>query len=223
MDNYAIAILVACVSIAAAVIALIIFVVVFCRARLKEDSNVRKRIITKDAVVEERQIEYDAPTEVVQVPTIQPPPPPIPMPIVLPPPPPPPAIIPEPPPPEPRVIIREVIRDREPEPEPRRVVRRNSWSGANDDWVLVKKVKKRRSRRDSGSSDSSSSDDEETVRERPCMRPAMVPVTYNIPRLNPYDLAMTTARPVMAMTAAPVAMTAVPTTQPGYVSVMMPQ
>jgi hypothetical protein len=172
-----------CVGLGICVVALVIFVIVFCRVKIKDDSNTRKRLITNNAFDEEKTVAETRPRFIPPAILEEPEPP---SPIMLPPlPPPEPIIMPRPvlpmprplPPPqpmEPRVIIREVVRQPEPQPqiirevirerEPvlppveRTVVRRRSWGGPqDDDWVLVKKIKKRRSGKRSDSESSSSS------------------------------------------------------------------
>lgn len=175
-----------CIAIGICVIALIIFVIVFCRVQIENDTNIRKRLIRNSAFDEERIIdEQPRPRPVFVEPEPLPLPMPQPQPVFYPPPEP--VMLPRPvpqpmpqtriierqtpppqPPPqpvEPRVIIREVVRERTPTPPPppqpvqqTRVVRRNSWGGTvNSDWVLVKKITKRRNGKRNDSESSSSS------------------------------------------------------------------
>jgi len=45
-----------CVALVICVIALIIFVIVFCNLKIKDDTNIRKRLIASDAFDEEKAI-----------------------------------------------------------------------------------------------------------------------------------------------------------------------
>jgi len=46
-----------CTALVICVVALIIFVVVFCNLKIKNDNNIRKRVVAKDAFDEVRTVE----------------------------------------------------------------------------------------------------------------------------------------------------------------------
>lgn len=218
IDNGTAAIIGICVALGVTLLALLIFLIMYCRLRIEDDSNVRKRILAREStgyvdevktqVINEEEEYLPPPPRQVAVPA----PMPVPVPVRQPSP---------PPPQQPEVVVHEVVHRYDPAPPPpapvaapmaqSRLVRRNSWSGCHhhcnphhgnrssgDEWVMIKKRQKRgsKSRRrdsDSSSSSSSSSDDEDDSRRRG--RPQ-----FNIARLAPYDLAM--PRPMGAMGAA---------------------
>lgn len=182
-----------CAALIICVIALIVFVIVFCNLKIKNDNNIRKRLLAKDAFDEEKTIEE---TQPVIRETIYPQPP---APVVVPP-------APTPVPSTP--VLPRVL------PPPKPAGRSRSWGAATDDWMLVKKIT--RNRRSSGDSSSSeeSSDDEHHHRCRKhhhcqsgCNRcngcSGFNPLMMS--RLAPYDLAtpMMLQRPTVTPTVTP--------------------
>jgi hypothetical protein len=197
-----------CVALGVCVAALIIFVIVFCRVKIKDDANTRKRLINNNAFSDEGRIErprvmmMEEPQPVpIPIPRPMPMPMPMPMPVVIPPRPAPPPVMMRPlPAPEPRVMLREIVREREPAPQP--VQSRN-----RDDWVLVKKVRKRKNNRRAVSDDEyDDSDDDSCHRRGGCrgQRHGVQQMRSAYPRLEAYDLATPGAggiygpRPAMA-------------------------
>ena len=45
-----------CVALVICIIALIMFVIVFCNLKIKDDTNIRKRLLANDALDEEKQL-----------------------------------------------------------------------------------------------------------------------------------------------------------------------
>jgi hypothetical protein len=186
IDNGTLAIIVISVALGVTLIILLICLIVFCRLRLQDDTNIRKRVLARhhtEGYVGQSEVKVtDILEEEVPIPM------PVPMPQAMPlprreiyrepptPPPPPP-----PPPSQPEIIVHEVVHRYQPtqptvilspptappmpELPPQRIVRRSSWSAPqeNDEWVMIKKTKKKKGRRsrDNDSDDSEDSDEEE--------------------------------------------------------------
>jgi len=212
-DYSLLAIIVIIVALVVSFIALLICLLIFCRSKLRDDTNIRKRILGQsNAGFAQEQVK----TQIIEQPRPVPVPVPMPMPerhyiqeTVIP-------ALPPPPPPQPEVVVHEVVHRYEPPPQPvcqpvcqqvclpapqpqaiQRLVRTSSWSGGlggRDEWIKIKR-KKRGTRVECNDSDSS--DDEEvcTGHQRygyggACMMPS----------LSPYDLAIPAAyqrRPMM--------------------------
>jgi len=184
LDNGTIAIIAISVALGVTFIVLFICLIVFCRLRLQDDTNIRKRVLMRQAVAPYAQNDMIKTTEYIEDEF------PVPMPMSLPEPmplprreiymePQRPATPPPPPPPaQPEIIVHEVIHRYQPTqptqptliisppsappmPEPQRIVRRSSWCAPqeNDEWVMIKKTKKKQRGRRSREDDSDSSDD----------------------------------------------------------------
>lgn len=188
LQPYQSAIIGVVVPVSVCLIALIIVGIIFCKYRYKEDTNVRKRIITKNAFEKPRPEPVREP-EPEPLPQPYQRPMPVPLPMPLPPLPPVPQR-----PVEPKVIVRDIHHHHDCE-----------RSRDDDDYILVK-TKRRHGRNhlrvvksDCSDSSSSSSSDDEQCRDgtRPnnyCMRPAVVPMGFNAPgRLNALGMYSTPA------------------------------
>jgi hypothetical protein len=207
IDNGTLAIIVISVALGVTFIILFICLIIFCRLRLQDDTNIRKRILGRQnmgymgmdmGMGGQDQIK----TEIIEEDIIEPMPYVVPQPMPLPrreiymepptpPPPPPPQ-----PPSHPEIIVHEVVHRYQPtQPShvilspptappmpdlpPQRIVRRSSWSAPaqNDEWVMIKKTKKKQRGRRSRDEDSDDSDDSDDD-------------VYTRKRLAHYNLAM---------------------------------
>jgi hypothetical protein len=201
MDTATIAIICIIVAIIICIIALLIFFICWCRLKIVDDTNIRKRVLVRNV---EGYAQEEVKTQIVEQPIVVPAPVPVPVPLprreviqeYIPPPP-------RPSTPQPDIVVHEVVHRYEPTPapppvvlpalpapEPQRLVRRNSWTEGhhhhhhcnnNDEWIMIKKKKKGRKVREVDSD--SSDDDDDYHRHRPR-------VNIVSPRLNAYDLAV---------------------------------
>jgi len=210
IDYGTVAIIGICCALGVCLLALIIALIVFCRMRIKDDTNIRKRILGRQSVGGYAHEEVK--THIIEEapaprPIVVPAPVPIPVPErhyireTLP-------ALPAPqPPPQPEIVVHEVVHRYEPPPQPivlpapqpqqqQRMVRRSSWSAPhqhNDEWIMIKKKKKRGPKVREVVEDSDSSEDEEVITRHHRQGP------YMMSSLNPYDLAIPAAyqrRPV---------------------------
>lgn len=203
--NYGtVAIIGICCALGVCLLALLIALIIFCRMRIKDDTNIRKRILAHQSVGGYAHEEIK--THIIEEP---------PRPIIVPAPMPMPVLerhyiretvpaLPPPQPQQPDIVVHEVVHRYEPPPQPivlpqpqQRVVRRSSWSAphSNDEWVMIKKKKKRGPKVREVVESDSSSEDEEVVTRHHRQGP------YMMSSLNPYDLAIPAAyqRRPMAM------------------------
>lgn len=197
METATIAIIVIIIMIIICIIALLIFFCMWCRLKIVDDTNIRKRVLVRS---DQGYAQQEIKTQVVQQPVVVPAPMPLPVPVPLPrreiiqeviPPP-------RPQTPQPDIVVHEVVHRYEPpalpppapviiQPPQPQVIRRNSWSEGHhchhhrndDEWIMIKKKKKQRRVVD----DSSSDDDDDYPRYRNR-------VNIVSPRLNAYDLAV---------------------------------
>lgn len=207
LESQTVALIGICVIFGVSLLVTIVFLAVYARQRLKNYSNVRRRIVAIARPVTEvplisQDIREQSPLPVIDYPE----PAPVPAPalqkvvVLQPPPQPQPQPQPQPPPPprEPEVVVHKVIHRYEPTLEPpppptpqKRILRRRlSWGcphELDDDWVLVKRVvknprnkaKAKKSKYESSSEEEESSDDEYHIKAK----------RHQKKRLDRYDLA----------------------------------
>jgi len=187
IDKETIAIIAICVALGVTFITLLLCLICYCRLRIQDDTNIRKRVLGRqymagaymgqDQVKTTQIMQQEMPAPMPYIPEQRP----LPRREIYPPTPPPQP--PSPPQPsQPEIIVHEVVHRYQPtqpafvlppptappmpDLPPHRVLRRSSWCAPPEtpEWVMIKKTKKtnkgRKSRRDDSDSSSDDSDDE---------------------------------------------------------------